>query len=102
MTSIRALIAKEFLDLRRNRAALVPVAMITMLSLALPFAVTIGIPVATGFPLGDDPGLRRLSAVVGQDDLSPNGRIELFLFQQFLMLFLLTPITGPCRSPRMR
>jgi hypothetical protein len=33
MTSIRALIAKEFLDLRRNRAALVPVAMITMLSL---------------------------------------------------------------------
>ena len=94
MKSLRALIAKEFLDLRRNRAALVPVAMITVLSLALPFAVTIGIPVATGFPLGDDPGLQRLTAVVGQDELSPNGRIELFLFQQFLMLFLLTPITG--------
>jgi ABC-2 type transport system permease protein len=95
MKPVRALLAKEFLDLRRNRGALIPVAMITVLSLALPFAVTIGIPVATGLPLGDDPGLQRLSAVVGfQDELSPNGRIELFLFQQFLMLFLLTPITG--------
>ena len=91
----RALVAKEFLDLRRNRAALVPVAMITVLSLALPFAVTIGVPFATGQPLGDDPGLQRLTAVVGiHDGLSANGRIQLFLFQQFLMLFLLTPITG--------
>ena len=94
MRPVRALIAKEFLDLRRNRAALVPVAMITAMSLALPFAVTIGIPVATGLPLGDDPGLQRLSAIVGEPALSSNGRIELFLFQQFLMLFLLTPITG--------
>ncbi len=94
MRAVRVLIAKEFLDLGRNRAALVPVAMITILSLALPFAVTIGIPVATGLPLGDDPGLQRLTLVVGEPQLSPNGRIELFLFQQFLMLFLLTPITG--------
>ena len=95
MKRVRALLAKEFLDLRRNRAALVPVAMITGLSLAIPFAVIIGIPVVTGHALGDDPGLQRLSAVVGpEDDLSPNGRIELFLFQQFLMLFILTPITG--------
>ncbi len=94
MRAVRTLTAKEFLDLRRNRAALVPVAMITILSLALPFAVTIGIPLATGLPLGDDPGLRRLVSVVGEPQLSPNGRIEFFLFQQFLMLFLLTPITG--------
>ena len=95
MKRVRALLAKEFLDLRRNRAALVPVAMITVLSLAIPFAVIIGVPFATGQPLGDDPGLQRLSAVVESDyDLSPNGRIELFLFQQFLMLFILTPITG--------
>jgi ABC-2 type transport system permease protein len=92
--SIRALLAKEFLDLRRNSAALVPVALVTMSSIALPFVVTIGIPIATGSPLGDDPGLRRLSGAVGEPQLTPNGRIELFLFQQFLMLFLLTPITG--------
>jgi len=95
MRRVRALLAKEFLDLRRNRAALVPVAMITVLSLGIPFAVVVGIPATTGQPLGDDPGLQRLSAVVASEhELSPNGRIELFLFQQFLMLFILTPITG--------
>jgi ABC-2 type transport system permease protein len=95
MNRARALLAKEFLDLRRNQAALIPVAMITVLSLLIPLAVVIGIPAATGQPLGDDPGLQRLSAVVGSEgDLPPNGRIQLFLFQQFLMLFILTPITG--------
>ena len=91
----RALVAKEFLDLRRNRAALLPVAVITVLSLALPFAITVGIPFATGQPLGDDPGLQRVSEIAGvHEPLSSDAAIQLFLFQQFLMLFLLTPITG--------
>ena len=94
MTRVRALLAREFLDLRRNRGALVPVAMITALSLALPFAITIGVPAVTGALLGDDPGLQRVASIAGADQLTANGRIQLFLFQQFLLLFLLTPITG--------
>jgi hypothetical protein len=32
-------------------------------------------------------------------DLSADARVQLFLFQQFLMLFLLTPIPAPWHSP---
>jgi len=95
MTRLQALVAKELLDLRRNRAALLPVAIITVLALTLPFIITIGIPFATGQALGDDPSLQRVSAVAGiPGQLSAEGRVQFFLFQQFLMLFLLTPITG--------
>ena len=95
MTRLRALVAKELLDLRRNRGALLPVAIVTLMSLALPFTVTIAIPAMTGSPLGDDSDLVRVSAVAGvHDRLTPTGRVQLFLFQQFLMMFLLIPITG--------
>jgi ABC-2 type transport system permease protein len=95
VTRLRALVAKELLDLRRNRGALLPVAIVTLMSLALPFTVTIAIPAMTGSPLGDDSDLVRVSAVTGvHDQLTPTGRVQLFLFQQFLMMFLLIPITG--------
>lgn len=95
MTRLRALVSKELLDLRRNRGALLPVAIVTLMSLALPFTVTIAIPAMTGSPLGDDSDLVRVSAVAGvHDQLTPTGRVQLFLFQQFLMMFLLIPITG--------
>jgi ABC-2 type transport system permease protein len=92
---VRALIAKEFLDLARNRTALVPVVLVTVLSLALPFGIAIIVPALTGHPLGDDADLVRVSEVAGvTEDLSNDARIQLFLFQQFLMMFLLTPVTG--------
>jgi ABC-2 type transport system permease protein len=95
MTRLRALLTKELLDLGRNRGALLPVAIITLMSLALPFVVTVAIPGLTGSPLGDDSDLVRVSVIAGvHDQLTPNGRVQLFLFQQFLMMFLLIPITG--------
>jgi len=95
MSRTRTLIAKEWLDLRRNAAALVPVAIITLVSVLLPFGIAIGVPAFTGEALSDDPTLERISAVADPSGLlSGDARIELFLFQQFLLLFLLTPITG--------
>jgi ABC-2 type transport system permease protein len=92
---IQTLIRKEFLDLARNRAALVPVVLVTVMSLALPFGIAIAIPMLTGRGLGADADLVKVSATGGvHADLSNEGRVQLFLFQQFLMLFLLTPITG--------
>jgi ABC-2 type transport system permease protein len=92
---VRALLMKELLDLSRNRLALLPVALITTLSLVLPFGIAVAIPMFTGQELGSDADLVRVSAVVGaHDSLTPSARVQLFLFQQFLMLFLLTPITG--------
>jgi ABC-2 type transport system permease protein len=95
VTRFHALVSKEFLDLRRNATALVPVAIVTFVSLAMPFLIVFAIPAATGQPLGDDADLVGLSRVFGHvAGLSDNGRVQVFLLQQFLMLFLLTPITG--------
>src|SRR5437773_2107749 len=92
---VRTLITKEFLDLARNRTVLLPVVLVTAMSLALPFGIAVGIPTFTGRGLGHDVDLVNVSAVAGvHAELSSDGRVELFLFQQFLMLFLLTPITG--------
>jgi len=46
-------------------------------------------------PLGDDRDLAKISLVAGaNEELSAYGRVQVFLFQQFLMVFLLIPITG--------
>jgi ABC-2 type transport system permease protein len=95
MTRVRALVAKELLDTRRNRTALLPVGVVMLLSVTLPFAIAVGIPMATGRPLAEDSDLTRVSAIAGAGAaLSPDAQIQVFLFQQFLLLFLLTPITG--------
>jgi ABC-2 type transport system permease protein len=95
VTRVRALVGKELLDLARNRMALVPVAIVTTVTLVLPFAFVIAVPWMTGRPLGQDVDLVKASEPVAAGiGLSVDGRIQLFLFQQFLMVFLLTPITG--------
>ena len=95
MTRFRTLVVKELLDLARNRAAFVPVIVVTLMSFLLPLVIIVLIPAMTGRRLGDDADLIRVSRLVGVPaDLPPSGRVQLFLFQQFLMLFLLTPITG--------
>jgi ABC-2 type transport system permease protein len=92
---IRALIGKEFLDLARNRMALLPVVIVTVLALGLPFIIAIAIPRMTGDPLANDSDLAKVSFILGaHDELSGEARIQLFLFQQFLMLFMIIPITG--------
>jgi len=95
MTRIRALIVKEFLDLVRNSTALMPVMVVTLMSLVLPFMIVVAIPSISGQPLDADADLIRVSSVAGaRATLSADGQIQYFLFQQFLLLFLLTPITG--------
>jgi ABC-2 type transport system permease protein len=92
---LRALFAKELRDLSRNAGALVPVALVTVIALVLPFVVAVAVPAATGERLADDGDLLRLSEAAGADPaLEPDARVQYFLFQQFLLLFLLTPITG--------
>src|SRR3954452_4243738 len=95
LVRVRALLAKEFLDLARNRSALVPVAIVTVMSLVLPFGIAIAVPAFSGHPLGEDDDLVRVSQVAGvTGNLSNDARIQLFLFQQVLMVFLITPVTG--------
>jgi ABC-2 type transport system permease protein len=93
---LAVLFAKELRDLSRNRAALLPVAIVTLFVVALPFGITILIPALTGEALSSDTDFVRVSAIVDpRGELSsPDARVQLFLLQQFLTLFLLTPITG--------
>src|SRR5437762_8294064 len=95
MRRLVTLFNKEVLDLMRNRAALAPVIIAAAIALAMPFAVTILVPVLARQPLGADTELLRISRVFDGGDLSgDNARVQLFLFQQFLLVFLLMPITG--------
>jgi ABC-2 type transport system permease protein len=95
VTRIRTLIAKEFLDLARNRMALLPVLVVTLLALAIPFFATIGIPALTGEPLANDSDIAKASLVIGpHPGLSGEAVVQLFLFQQFLFVFMLIPVTG--------
>jgi len=92
---IRTLIDKEILDLSRNLLALLPVVIVTVLALALPFVIAITVPSLTGHPIGEDTDLLKVSAVVPDaEGLSGDARVQLFMFQQFLLMFILTPITG--------
>jgi ABC-2 type transport system permease protein len=97
MTSGRVgtLWGKEILDLRRNRAVLLPVAVVALITLVLPFAIAVLIPAATGHRLDEDPDLVKVSRVaVPHEQLPAESQIQVFLFQQFLLVFLLIPITG--------
>jgi ABC-2 type transport system permease protein len=98
---IGALLRKESLELRRNLGLLLPVVLVAVLALALPFVVAIGIPAWTEERLSDDAELVRMSQAMDAApdgicalELSDEGQVQAFLFQQFLVLFLLTPITG--------
>ena len=95
MSRLRALVAKELLDVARNLGVLVPVAIATLALLIVPFGVAVVVPTVSGQPLADDADLVNASAIAGLGSgLTANGRVQLFLFQQFLTLFLLIPITG--------
>ena len=79
----------------RNRAALLPVAIITAITCVLPFFVAIIIPALSGERLSDDGDFARVTRMIGAPaGLSPEGRVQFFLFQQFLLIFMLMPITG--------
>jgi ABC-2 type transport system permease protein len=92
---LRALLAKELLDVARNRAVLLPVVIAAVVFLVVPFAIAVAIPSITGHPLGDDADLARASFLLApHESLTTNGRVQLFIFQQFLIVFLLMPVTG--------
>src|SRR6059036_1033677 len=91
----RTVAHEELVDLTRNRMAFVPVVIAAGAAIVMPFLVVVATPIASGHSLGSDADLLKVSVVTGiHDELGPDARVQFFLFQQFLMLFLLLPITG--------
>jgi ABC-type Na+ efflux pump permease subunit len=92
---LAALLKKELLDVSRNAGALLPVAVVALVAFVLPFTVAVLVPAIAGQRLSEDADLAMVSLVVDPEGrLGADARVQLFLFQQFLILFLLTPITG--------
>ncbi|HXG53875.1 MAG TPA: hypothetical protein VNJ03_00710 [Vicinamibacterales bacterium] len=96
---IGTLIGKELREFRANPSAVLPVVLVVFACLALPFVVLLVIPRLTGQSLAADPILQKAVAlasahVPGLRHLPPGASAEAFLYQQFLLLFLVAPIVG--------
>jgi ABC-2 type transport system permease protein len=94
---VAALLVKELAELRRNRAALLPVLLLAGVTVALPFAITIVVPFALGESLAADSEFARAARRAGlphTTGLTDEAAVQSFIFQQFLLLQLLIPVTG--------
>lgn len=91
---IRALLRKELIEISRHKASLLPIALVGMYCLVLAFGLTVLLPVVTGERLSEDPDYVRLAGSIGgYPGLSADGRVQAYFFQQFLLVFLLVPIS---------
>ena len=98
MTRVTALLGKDFAELRGNPGLFLPAVFTGLVALALPFVVAIGVPVFTGEPLSESSDFevalemyRTRPAARGVD---PEGAIQAWIFEQFLVLLALSPVAA--------
>ncbi|MGH9408949.1 MAG: ABC transporter permease [Vicinamibacterales bacterium] len=99
LARIRTLIGKELRELRAAPAAILPVAILTGVTTILPFVLILIVPRVTGTSIADDRSLRQIVLlarlhVPGLAALSQEAAAQAFLFQQFVVLFVITPVVG--------
>jgi ABC-2 type transport system permease protein len=98
VTRIRALLAKELADLRKNLAVLFPAVLTGFISILLPFFVAIVVPYFAGEKLSESSDFQvALEMYKDQPStraLDPEGAVQAWIFQQFLVLLVLTPVAG--------
>src|SRR5687768_9485251 len=95
---IRALVGKELAELRQNPSVFVPAIITALASLVLPFFVAVIVPALTGERLSDSSDFQvALDLYRAQPELrglDPETAVQAWIFQQFLILLLLTPVAG--------
>lgn len=98
MSRVRALVAKELVDLRRNPAVFFPAVLTGIISIILPFFVAVVVPYVAGERLSDSSdfqvALEMYRTQPMARDLDPEGAVQAWIFQQFLVLLVLTPVAG--------
>src|SRR5687767_2539731 len=98
MKRAAALLGKELTDLRLNPALFLPAALTGFVSILLPFFVAIIVPAFAGERLSDSSDFQIAVEVYrdqpGLSDLSAEGAVQAWIFQQFLVLLVLTPVAG--------
>jgi ABC-2 type transport system permease protein len=98
MSRIAALVGKELADLRSNPAVFVPAMITGVISIVMPFIIALAIPYLTGERLADSSDFR-VAVQLYRDqpatrNLDPEGAIQALIFQQFLIMLVLTPVAG--------
>lgn len=96
---VTTLIGKELREFRSNPSVVLPVAILIVVCMLLPFVILIVVPRLTGVPLSADRTFHQIviaasGRLPGLAALPPEAAIQAFLFQQFLLLFLVAPIVG--------
>lgn len=98
MRRVAALLGKELADLRGNPAVFVPAIITGIVSILMPFIVAIAVPYFAGERLSDSSdfkiAIEMYRSQPGMQDLDAEGAIQAFIFQQFLILLVLTPVAG--------
>ena len=96
---VTTLMGKELREFRASPSAILPVLIVVFVTLAIPFIVLVLIPSLTGENLAEDAAIAQAVEFASKympalSGLSREAAVEAFLFQQFLLLFLLAPIVG--------
>ena len=96
---IATLIGKELREFRASPAVLVPVILLMVVCTAVPFVLVVIVPWVTGQTLTSDKAIQQVVAIARARApelarLAPDTATEAFLFQQFLLLYLIVPIVG--------
>ena len=98
MSRIAALLGKELADLRGNPEVFIPAILTGVISIVMPFVVAIAVPYFAGERLSDSSDFRIASEMYRDQPatraLDPEGAIQAMIFQQFLILLVLTPVAG--------
>jgi ABC-2 type transport system permease protein len=96
---VTTLMGKELREFRASPVQLVPVVLLIVVCTVLPFLIVLVLPWATGQALTSDKTLQQVLALArgrtpGLAALPPDTAAQVFLFQQFLLLYLIAPIVG--------
>jgi ABC-2 type transport system permease protein len=98
MSRALALLGKELADLRQNLAIFVPAVIVTVIAILMPVIVAVIVPAVTGERLSDSGDLEIAVEMYKKDPamraLEPEAAIQAYVFQYFLVMLVLAPITS--------
>ena len=98
MNRTLALTGKELADVRQNLTIFLPAVLVTVVAILLPLLVAVVIPAVTGERLSDSGDLEIALEMYKKDPsmqrLDPEAAIQAYVFQYFLVMLVLGPITS--------
>ena len=98
MSRAVALLGKELIDLRQNLTIFLPAVLVTVIAVLMPVFVAVIVPAATGERLSDSGDLEIALEMYKQNpsmrSLDPEAAIQAYVFQYFLVMLVLGPITS--------